>query len=136
MRDPFTGRASMVRGMVERSADAGGDPAGVPERPQLPSFGDLERAGGDALQGRGRSASRWRSLGEAFRGRDAESDRRAAAASARAASLTPALGKYEHGQQLFDLLRGFETAADPDLAAQIAALRAEIPTVESDKFMT
>ena len=62
LKDPHTGRASMVRAMAQQAADEGGN--------QIPSgsvsFGDLQRLGGGAQPGGRRVASVWRSVGESF----------------------------------------------------------------------
>lgn len=130
IEDPHTGRASMVRAIAQQVADEGGN--------QIPSgsvaFGDLQRLGGGAQPGRGRVASVWRSVGESFRRRDAELHRRIKSAAGVLRRLNPQATEYEIGQRLFDYLAGTKQVSDPQFAAEIAALRAEIPSLDSAKF--
>ena len=130
IQDPHTGRASMVRAMAQQVADEGGN--------QIPSgsvsFGDLQRLGGGAQPGGGRVASVWGSVGESFRRRDAEIHRRLERAAGVLRRLNPQASEYEIGQRLFDYLAGTKQLSDPQLEAEIAALRAEIASLDSTKF--
>jgi len=42
--------------------------------------------------------------------------------------------KYRNSQRLFDYLAGKETPTDPELRAEIAALRKEIPVIPASTF--
>ena len=130
IQDPHTGRASMVRAMAQQVADEGGN--------QIPSgsvsFGDPQRLGGGAQPGGGRVASVWRSVGESFRGRDAELHRRIKSAAGLLRRLNPQASEYEIGQRLFDYLAGTKQVSDPQLATEMAVLRAEIPSVDAARF--
>ena len=130
IQDPHTGRASMVRAMAQQVADGGGN--------QIPSgsvsFGDPQRLGGGAQPGGGRIASVWGSVGESLRGRDAELHRRIKSAAGVLQQLNPQGSGYEIGQRLFDYLAGTKQVSDPQLAAEIAVLRAEIPSVDAARF--
>ena len=132
IQDPHTGRASMVRAMAQQVADAGGN--------QIPSgsvsFGDLQRPGGGAQPGGRRVASVWRSVGESFRRRDAKLHRRIESAAGVLRRLNPQATEYEIGQRLFDYLAGAKQVSDAQLAEEAAALRAEIPSLDSAKFRT
>ena len=130
IQDPHTGRASMVRAMAQQVADAGGN--------QIPSgsvsFGDLQRPGGGAQPGGRRVASVWRSVGESFRRRDAELHRRIKSAAGVLRRLNPQATEYEIGQRLFDYLAGTKQISDAQVAAETAALRGEIPSVDAARF--
>jgi hypothetical protein len=130
IQDPHTGRASMVRAMAQQVADRGGNK--VPSGSF--SFGDIQRLGVGAQPGGGRVASLWRSLGESFRRRDAEIHRRLERAAGVLRRLNPQASEYEIGQRLFDYLAGAKQLSDPKLQTEIAALRAEIASLDSTKF--
>jgi hypothetical protein len=132
--DPFTGGTSMVRGMVERATDQGRHPTRIPERPSLPTFGDLQRPRSDARPRRERPASPWQSLGGAFRRRDAEIHRRLESALGFLRRLNSNIDHYGTGQRIFDYLAGSKIPSDPGLAREIAELRQAIPTVDSARF--
>ena len=120
----------MVRAMAQQVADAGGN--------QIPfgsvAFGDLQRLGGGAQPGGRRVASIWRSVGESFRRRDAELHRRIKSAAGVLRRLNAKATEYEIGQRLFDYLAGAKQVSDAQLAEEVAALRAEIPSVDAAKF--
>jgi hypothetical protein len=132
IQDSHTGGASMVRAMAQQVADAEGN--------QIPfgsvSFGDLQRLGGGAQPGGRRVASVWRSVGESFRRRDAELHRRIKSAAGVLRRLNAKATDYEIGQRLFDYLAGTKQVSDAQLAAETAALRGEIPSLDSAKFRT
>jgi hypothetical protein len=135
-RDPHGGRASLVRAMVDRITGASRNREGIEVPESQQEVRGLAPAGSGANPGRKGSAPLWRTLGGTFRQREAELYGRIenAAQLIRAANpenpenpRDPA--KYENSQKLLDYLTGKETPTDPELQAQIAELRKEIPVI-------
>jgi hypothetical protein len=73
-------------------------------------------------------------VGESFRRRDAELHRKIKSAAGVLRRLNPQAIEYEIGQRLFDYLAGTKQVSDPQFAAEIAVLRAEIPSVDAARF--
>jgi hypothetical protein len=141
VRDPHGGRASLVRSMVERIRNLSRNQGGleIPESQQeVRGLADL---GSGKNQGRKRSASLWRPLGETFRKREAALSQKIGSAAALIRAQNPEdlenpndPAKYEVSQKLFNYLFGAEVPSDPELRGEITELCKESPTVPASTF--
>jgi hypothetical protein len=134
VRDPYGGRSSLVRAMVNRITNLGRNKAGleIPEsESEVRGIADL---GGSTRKGGSGSAPIWQALGGTFRKREAALYQRLGAASKLVAAENPEADKYQVSQRFLDYLSGKEIPSDPELQAEIGELRKEIPTVSARTF--
>ena len=133
-RDPHGGRASLVRSMVDRLTNASRDRTGIEVPQSQQEVRGAPDFGGRANKGRKGSAPLWGELGATFRKREAGLYQRVGAAGTLIESENPEADKYENSQRLLDYLSGKAEPSDPELRAEIAELRKEIPAIPVSAF--
>jgi hypothetical protein len=115
--------------MVERITNASRDRTGIEVPQSQQEVRGAADLGGRADKVRKGSAPLWGAFGATFRKREAGLYQRVESAAKLTEGENPEGNKYENSQRLLDYLSGKAEPSDPELKAEIAELRKEVPTL-------